>query len=388
MIFGVMKALTLAVSLCLLSAGVQAQATDTLRFHSAAFGSEREVVVHLPEFHRYASAEVRMPVIILLDGQHEWFVQPMLSDIRYLTYTKEIPQCITVVVPHGDRIRECRIPEGEGPETALLRMLVEELPGLLEPYHPGSFQLLIGHSFAASFALYAFAQYPERFPVVLAHTPGNGSDGHLARVRQRLQEDPHRAVYLSVGGPEMQKDKWHHGWVTEALRKEGLPGDLPGFVFREVPYAAHNAVPIRTTPEFLSHCFNAFSLRDSLVPVNMNYELEEPPPPAAELLRQVERNLAWRGSTIPWELPEINGLASRLMTGDHPEQLLAVYQRGVELYPMNWEFHAAVGELLLESEPDAGRQALRRSIQLLEQFEQQDPDHTDIKAELEELLVE
>jgi predicted alpha/beta superfamily hydrolase len=381
-----MKALLLANALCLLSALGTAQHTDTLRFHSAAFGTEREVVVHLPEFHRYASAEVRLPVIIVLDGQHEWFVQPVVNDIRYLTFTKELPQCITVEVPHADRISECRIPEGEGPEPALLRMLVDELPGLLQPYHPSGFQLLIGHSFAASFALYAFAQHPERFPVVLAHTPGNGSDGHLARVRQRLQEDPHRAVYLSVGGPELQKDKWHHGWVTEALRKEGLPGDLPNFVFREVPHAAHNAVPIRATPEFLSHCFNTFSLRDTLVRVNMNYELEEPPPPVAELLRQIEENLAWRGTTIPWELPEINGMASRIMTGDHPEQLLAVYQRGVELYPSNWEFHAAVGELLLDSDPEKGKASLRRSLALLEEYNKHEPDYLEIKAELEALL--
>lgn len=381
-----MKAFVLFATMGLLSPVIIAQHTDTLRFHSTAFGTDRTFIVHLPEFHRYTAPEVRLPVIIVLDGQHEWFVEPVLNDIRYLTFTKELPQCITVVVPHDDRISECRIPDGEGPEPALLRMLVDELPGLLEPYHPGSFQLLIGHSFAASFALYAFAQHPERFPVVLAHTPGNGSDGHLARGKQRLQEDPERAVYLSVGGPERSKDKWHHGWTTEALKREGLPGDLPNFVFREVPHAAHNAVPIRATPEFLSHCFNSFSQRDSLVPVNMNYELEEPPPPAAELLRQVEKNLAWRGTTIPWDLPEINGMASRLMTGDHPEQLLAVYQRGTELYPNYWEFHAAVGELLLVSDPDTGKASLRRSLALLEEYNKHEPDFAEIKAELEELL--
>ena len=379
--------LFLSLALSVPVAGM-AQHTDTLRFRSQAMDADRLVVVHLPEFHRYASEEVRMPVIVVLDGQHEWFVDPVVNDIRYLTFTKELPQCIIVEVPHADRISECRIPEGEGPEPALLRMLVEELPGLLEPYHPGGFQLLIGHSFTASFALYAFAKYPERFPVVLAHTPGNGSDGHLARVKQHVQEDPDRAVYLSVGGPELKKDKWHHGWNTEALRKEGLPGDLPNFLFREVPHAAHNAVPIRATPEFLSHCFNAFSLRDSLVPVNMYYQLDDPPPPAEELLRQVEQDLAWRGTSIPWELAEINGMASRLMTGDHPEQLLAVFQRGVELYPGYWEFHAAVGELLLESDPAKGKASLRRSLALLEEYDRDQPDYAEIKAELEELLGE
>lgn len=376
------------VALGLLATEVNAQHTDTLHFRSQAMEADRTVIVHLPEFHRYTAPEVRLPVIIVLDGQHEWFVEPVLNDIRYLTFTKEVPQCITVVVPHTDRIHECRIPEDEGPEPALLRMLVEELPGLLEPYHPSDLQLLIGHSFTASFALYAFAQHPERFPVVLAHTPGNGADSHLARVRQRLQEDPHRAVYLSVGGPERPKDKWHHAWITSALQREELPGTLSGFMFREVPHAAHNAVPIRATPEFLSHCFKSFSVRDSLVAVDMNYQLEQPPPPPLELMELVEAMQRWRGYSIPLELPEINGLASRLMSGDHPEQLLAVYRRGTELYPNHWEFHAAVGELLLDQDPEAGKASLRRSLVLLEKYDRDDPDYKEIKGEIEEILGE
>ena len=359
---------------------------DTLRFHSAVFGTERTVVVHLPEFHRYASAEVRMPVIIVLDGQHDRFVEPVLNDIRYLTCTKEIPQCITVVVPHEDRVRESWLPEGEGPEPALLRMLVEELPGLLAKYHTGDVQLLIGHSFTASFALYAFAKYPQGFPVVLAHTPGNGAEEHLPRVADALRKDADRAVYVSVGGSELQKDIHHHRWLTKAVEGEGLPGDLSGFVFREFPSAAHHAVPIRATPEFLSHCFHAFSMRDTLVPVDMNYQLKAPPPTADELLHNVAATLAWRGGTVPWELPEINGMASRLMSGDHPEQLLAVYRLGAELYPNYWEFHAAVGELVLDKDPCAARTALLHVLRLLDSEEQDLPERMEIKGEIEGLL--
>ncbi len=381
-----MKAWVLLPAVALLSIGTKAQQIDTLRFRSAAFGTEREVFIHLPEFHPYASPEVRMPVIILLDGQHEWFVEPVLNDIRYLTYTKEIPECITVVVPHEDRIKECRLPGPDDPGSALLRMLVEELPGLLERYHPGNMQVLMGHSFTASFALYAFAQYPDRFPVVIAHTPGNGAEEHLPTVVEELQQDPHRSVYLSAGGPESAKDMYHHAWITRAIEREGLPGALHGFVFREVPFAAHNAVPIRATPEFLAHCFNDFSLRDSLVAVDMNYELLEPPPAQDELLRQVEAMLAFRGSTIPWQLSEVNGMASRLMTGEHTEQLLAIFRRGSELYPNYWEFHAAAGELLLDRDPEAAKTSLRRSLVLLEKYDREAPDHAEIKGEIEGLL--
>ncbi|MCB0810512.1 MAG: hypothetical protein KDB96_14645, partial [Flavobacteriales bacterium] len=74
--------LFLSLALSVPVAGM-AQHTDTLRFRSQAMDADRLVVVHLPEFHRYASEEVRMPVIVVLDGQHEWFVGPVVNDIRY-----------------------------------------------------------------------------------------------------------------------------------------------------------------------------------------------------------------------------------------------------------------------------------------------------------------
>lgn len=67
---------------------------------------------------------------------------------------------------------------------------------------------------------------------------------------------------------------------------------------------------------------------------------------------------------------------------------MAVYQRGVELYPGNWEFHAAVGELLLDSEPEKGRASPRRSLALLEQYNKEDPNYAEVRAELEGILGE
>ena len=96
--------------------------------------------------------------------------------------------------------------------------------------------------------------------------------------------------------------------------------------------------------------------------------------------------LTWRGGTIPWELPEINGMASRLMSGDHPGPLLAVYRRGSELYPNYWEFHAAVGELLLDQDPAAARSALLQALRLLDSVEKDLPERMEIKGEIEALL--
>ncbi len=160
-----MRYLFKLLALCVIS---QVQAGDTLRFHSTAFGTERMVVVHTPQFFTAASEQVRMPVFILLDGQHDWFTEPLLNDIRYLQYTHEVPQAITVVVPHADRVQESAERGDEAAQLPLLRMLTEELPPLLERYHPSHYMVLIGHSFTASFALYAKQELPEAFDAVIA----------------------------------------------------------------------------------------------------------------------------------------------------------------------------------------------------------------------------
>lgn len=77
------------------------QEINTLSFYSKAFNEQRTVCIHKPEFYKHKPESVKLPVIHLLDGQHEWFIEPLLSDIRFLQCTHEIPNT-TVVVPHAD----------------------------------------------------------------------------------------------------------------------------------------------------------------------------------------------------------------------------------------------------------------------------------------------
>lgn len=83
---------SIVITLLLLTFGkTWSQQLDTLTLHSEAFGDEREVYVHTPEFYPYQSDQVKNPVILLLDAQHEWFANPAWNTIRYLQFTHEIP---------------------------------------------------------------------------------------------------------------------------------------------------------------------------------------------------------------------------------------------------------------------------------------------------------
>ena len=97
----------------------------------------------------------------------------------------------------------------------------------------------------------------------------------------------------------------------------------------------------------------------SLCPVDDAYHMIHPPPSPEELLRKVERACAFPGGTIPWEVAEIYGLASRLYSSGYMEHATAIYRHAIRLYPTLYEFHASLGELLLVQEREAGLAALR-----------------------------
>lgn len=367
--------------------GLDAQHIDTLRFQSAAFGAEREVVVHLPEFHRYASAEVRMPVIILLDGQHEWVMEPVLTHIRYLQYTHIVPQAIVVTVPHEDRVKECAPDSIAQPTMPLLELLTKELPPLLQRYHPGDITVLVGHSFTASFALYAYLAAPEAFDAVIALSPLHLVEHSMPRVADRLEKHENERVLVSVGGAHKLLDGGHHEGLSKATAAARMERTNGRMLYREYPSAGHTSLPTIAFADLLATLFTDYTVRDTLVPVGRDdYKVLSPPPPPEVLLKQLEATHGFLGSTLPWGLDEANGLLSRLGSSDYTEHVILLLRKAIALYPNYYYFHAWLGDELMERDPVAAKQHVRDALRILEEYDRNDPDYDEMKAELEGML--
>ncbi|MBL7980205.1 MAG: hypothetical protein JNL52_00205 [Flavobacteriales bacterium] len=364
----------------------RAQHTDTLRFHSTAFGAERSVVVHLPEFQRYASAQVRMPVIILLDGQHEWFIDPLLNDIRFLQYTHEVPQAIVVTVPHGDRVAESAPDSIDQPAMPLLELLTEELPPLLEPYNPGDITVLVGHSFTASFALYAYLTAPEAFDAVIALSPLHLVERSLPLVADRLQRVKDERVLVAVGGTERLKDGGHHADLTAAMRSAAPARTEGRLQLREYPSAGHTALPIIAFPDLLATLFAPYALRDTLAAVDDAYKLVQAPPPPDQLVKELEGTWGFLDGTLPWDLAEANGLLSRLESSGYMDHVVALLHRAIALYPNEYYFHAWLGQALMDRDPGAARASLLKAREVQDRHARNDADYEEMKAEIEGML--
>lgn len=360
--------------------GLGWSAPDTLRFFSPAFGTERQAFVHLPEDMRYGSDSVRYPVIYLLDGQHEWFAEPVLNDIEYLQYTHEMPQAIVVVIPHEDRYTECSRFDFSGPALPLHRFLTEDLERQLAAYQPGEFRMLIGHSFSASFALYSFLTGNGFFQAVIAHSPLEQVAG-LAAALDSLPDRAKDDIAISIGGAAADRDRYHRRAYDQA--KAAHPDLFSHIKTYEANASAHNAVPIVAGPALLAELFLPFSRRFAhIATVDSVYQLIDPPKPPTEELTALAAASRLGSHFYPPEIAEINGVASRYWNNGYEQHSAAIYAWSLQFYPRFFDFHLSLYQLTTSEE--AAKTHLLRARELVIAMEMQTEDGPSLLEEINE----
>ncbi|MGB6035368.1 MAG: alpha/beta hydrolase-fold protein, partial [Cryomorphaceae bacterium] len=282
-----------------------AQTIDTLTFHSDAFDQERSIYVHKHDLTKYLSEDVKVPVIYVLDGQHEWFANPVLSNLKYLSTTHEIPFALIVVIPHKDRYAECGIDSLDGPALPLHTFITEEVEAALAPYHPGSYRMIIGHSFTASFSLYSQLKSNGFYSAVLAHSPLDSFEELVEAMERNPNIDP-SGIAVSIGSADHDKDKNHREVYEQA--KTSHPVFFESIYTYEANESTHNAVPIAANPYFLSKFFYPFSRRFSeIAMVDLEYKLKETPGSVEEEMKTIEAASKVGSAYYPAEIDELNG---------------------------------------------------------------------------------
>lgn len=356
------------------------QKIDTLTFFSSAFQQERNVYIHTPEFYKYKSEDVNLPVFYLLDGQHEWFVNPIVSTIKYLQYTHQIPQALVVVIPLKDRNIECSFNSLEGETTPLHKFITEEVEKQILPYNPNDFKLMIGHSFSASFSMYSFYKNPNYYSAVLANTPLDRFEELIKAFEQNKKIDL-SSISISIGGIAKGKDYYHRS-VFDKLKSKYHSFFESIHIF-EANYSAHNAVPIVSTPYLLTKIFENFSSRYSkIAEVNDEYKLINNPTSIEDELAKINVASTLGKYSYGPELAELNGIASRYLASDLKKYGLAVYELGIKYYPKNYEFYLALYELYLPNDKAKAKFHLNTAAELLQSIEMDLPDQKEMLDEI------
>lgn len=372
----VMTMLSLLVTL-----GMSGQKTDTLTFFSKSFGQTRTVYVVTPEFYKYRSDSVKLPVFYILDGQHDWFVNPVLTTVNYLQYTHEIPQALIVIIPHVNRNKECAISDLQGEDLPLHKFITEELNTQLAPYHPNQFRLIIGHSFSASFALYSYLKSAHFYSAVIAHSPMDHFEELIINFQKRNKDCS--KISISVGGVAKDKDYYHRRKFDEL--KLAYPTFFDSINVYTADQSSHNAVPIVATPFFLTKLFSRFSSRYSAVAsVNEEYKLIEKPKTVEDEMLKIQRASLIGNFNYSPEIPDINGLASRYLASGYSEYAISAYEMGLQYFPKYYEFHLFLYELYVETDAVKARFHLNAAKTLLETVDRELQDQPEILRQIEE----
>ncbi|MBK9418220.1 MAG: hypothetical protein IPN62_13295 [Flavobacteriales bacterium] len=138
-------------------------------------------------------------------------------------------------MPREDRVQECAPDSIDQPGMPLLEMLTQELPPLLRSYHPGEITVLVGHSFTASFALYAYLRATDAFDAVIALSPLHQVKRSVPLVVDRLVERLDRQVLVAVGGAERLQGRWAPRHPGPCCAGRIMSGPKAGSCFARIP---------------------------------------------------------------------------------------------------------------------------------------------------------
>ncbi len=361
---------------------VYGQKTDTISFFSKSFNQERTVYVLTPQFYKYQSAELKLPVIYILDGQNDWFVNPALSSIRYLQYTHEIPQAIIVVIPLKNRNKECGIVSLSQPEAPLHTFITGELNDKIKQYNPGNYRVLIGHSFSASFAMYSYMLAPDFYSGIIANSPLDQLENLIKALQENEKIDKSR-LYLSFGA--VDKDSYHRkGYEDMKVKYPAFFNKAHTFL---VNSSGHSAMPIIAIPELLNELFNSFYARyNPVAKVDVFYKLVAPPKPVAEEMAEVYENSKLGDQFYPPELPDINGIASRYSQSGYKQQAIGVYELGLKYYPNFYGFQFSLAQLYAATDRQKAKTHLDKALNLLKTIP--DKNEKEVITEIEKFKAD
>ena len=355
-----------------ISSPLFAQTTDTLKFYSKAFEQERTIFITTPEFYKYQSEEVKLPVIYILDGQHEWFVNPLLNSIKYLQYTHQIPQAILVTIPLLDRYKECGIKNLTDSSLPLHQFITKEVDEKIKPYHPNEYKVLVGHSFSASFALYSYLKAPSYYSAIIANTPLDSFKEMVMAFENDKSIDKSK-ISISIGGNAENEDFYHR--KSFDTLKSNFPLFFDSISIFIADKSGHTAVPIVTNPYLLTKLFAKFKDRYSgLAKVNDEYLLVTQPNSVNEELSKIENASKVGDYFYPPEIADLNGLASRYLYSDLNLYGIAVYEMAVKYYPKYYDFHLQLYELYLPTNIQSAKNHLDKAYELLNTVENDLPE--------------
>jgi predicted alpha/beta superfamily hydrolase len=173
--------------------------------NSEILDEDRNFVIYLPD--DYYTSENQYPVLYLLDGRTHF--HHATGAVNFLSVYGKIPDMIVVSVINVDRNRDFSpvhdesIPTSGGAEKFLGFLSEELIPNMDNDYRTSGFNVLMGHSFGGTFAVYSLLTKPEVFDGYIAISPYlHYADNYLVKesmVSLKPYKKSRKFFYMTVG---------------------------------------------------------------------------------------------------------------------------------------------------------------------------------------------
>ncbi|HMF71067.1 MAG TPA: alpha/beta hydrolase-fold protein [Flavitalea sp.] len=168
------------------AASSQFQQPETITIDSKYFNSRREIAVFLPQgYQTYPNRTYK--VVYLFDAQNSTFVDYVLATSNYLSSLSSTFISPYILVGIKTRNRQFEfLPKNQteqpykdyspkvklgGADTLLAHLENEVIPEINKRYRTNKYNIAIGHSLGATFAIYSLIHAPKIFNVVIAISP-------------------------------------------------------------------------------------------------------------------------------------------------------------------------------------------------------------------------
>lgn len=209
----------------------------------------------------YDGGSARYPVLLVLDGEEHF--QHVSSTVDLLSSAGKIPALLVVGIENTDRYRDMDSAVGPGASPFLEFITDELVPKIDREYRTHPYRILIGHSGAGLFALYALTDAPEAFRSYIVIAPAFGDHRELPRIVDAFVR-AHEAAALNADVFLAADDSPGMGlsgaWELSSYLNDRATRvrDLR-FTFRR--YAeSHATVPLLSVYEGLQTIFDGWSL--------------------------------------------------------------------------------------------------------------------------------
>lgn len=253
---------------------VKLAAEQQLTIHSNILKREQTLIIRLPA--NYQQITSPCPVVYYFDAHDRTLRNTLASTIDRMIWTHDLPDVITVGIPHKDRTADLNVELKDSTANLFFEFITKELIQYIDSaYRTADMRVFIGHSLGGQFLCNSLTRRPDLFNGVIVISPAINSSATdksypdktgkrlAAFVKGSLRRPMH--FYAGSGDAGFQDELFIKGSVRldSLMKTSRMPGMK--WKFNRFNGFNHGTSPLLAIPDGLAFVFEDWHFTDAQV---------------------------------------------------------------------------------------------------------------------------